>query len=273
MSIAAMSLPAHRLAPTNRRVWLSFGASILAHALALTILAGLLLPLPTPVWIRLGQPASLKVLLSEPQPAEIAAPPLTLAEVAPPPPVIAPVTTPLPAPKPPEPQPEPPTPVLRSEPRPAAAPATGAQTPTEATPDTVAVDAPLPPGDVAVGAADNAEAMGHTLALRLAQRFPERVGKAPQLQAPLMIPYPPQAARARREARIAALLVIDASGTVLETTLNPDDTVFGPTVQNALAGAKFSPAEIEGKPATYWVVLEFVFTMRALRAPKRPPGG
>ena len=268
-----MSLPVHPLAPPNRRVWLSFGASVLAHALALAILAGLLLPLPTPVWIRLGQPASLKVLLSEPQPAETAAPPMTLTEVAPPPPVIAPVTTPLPAPKPPEPQPEPPAPVLRSEPRQAAAPATGAQTPTETTPDAVAEDAPLPPGDVAVGATENAEAMGHTLALRLAQRFPERVGKAPQLQAPLMIPYPPQAARARREARIAALLVIDASGTVLETTLSPEDTLFGPTVQAALAGAKFKPAEIEGRPAPYWVVLEFVFTMRALRAAKRPPGG
>ncbi|MEO8739804.1 MAG: energy transducer TonB [Casimicrobiaceae bacterium] len=266
-----MSLPAPRLAPTHRRLWLSFGASALAHALALAILTGLLLP--TPVWIRLGQPAALKVLLNEPQPAETAAPPLTLAEAAPPPPVIAPVTTSVPAPKPPEPLPEPPAPVLRSEPRPSAAPATGAQTPTEAMPDTVAEDAPLPPGDVAVGATDSAEVMGRTLALRLAQRFPERVGKAPQLQAPLMIPYPAQAARARREARIAALLIIDASGSVLETTLTPDDTLFGPTVQNALAGAKFRPADIDGKPAPYWVVLEFVFTMRPLRAPKRPPGG
>ena len=198
---------------------------------------------------------------------------MTLTEVAPPPPVIAPVATPLPAPKPPDPLPEPPAPVLRSEPRPAAAPATGAAAPTEATPDAVADDAPLPPGDVAVGPTDTAEPMGHTLALRLAQRFPDRLGKAPQLQSPMMIPYPAQAARARREARIAALLIIDANGKVLETTLTPEDTLFGPTVQSALAGAKFTPAEVEGKPAPYWIVLEFVFTMRALRAQKRPPGG
>ncbi len=268
-----MSLPALRAVPANRRLWLSFGASALAHALALAILMGLLLPLPAPVWVRLGQPAALKVLITSPQPAETAAPPLTLTEVAPPPTVVVPVATPLPAPKPPEPRPEPPTPILKSEPRPAAAPATGAPTPTEATPDAVAEDAPLPPGDVAVGAATGAEPMGNTVALRLAQRFPERIGKAPQLQAPLMIPYPAPAARARREARIAALLIIDANGTVLETTLTPEDTLFGPTVQNALAGAKFKPAEIEGKPAPYWLVLEFVFTMRPLRAPRRPPSG
>jgi len=273
MAIAAMSLPADLPAPTSRRLWLSLGASVLAHALALTILAGLLLPLPSPVWIRLGQPAALKVLLSPPQPEPTAAPPLTLAEVAPPPPVIAPAASPLPAPKPPQPLPETPAPVMKSEPRPAAAPATGSQTPTETTPDAVAEDAPLPPGDVSVGASASAEPLGHTLALRLAQRFPERIGKSPQLQAPLMIPYPAQAARARREARIAALLIIDANGNVLETTLTPDDSVFGPTVQNALAGAKFMPAEIEGKPAPYWLVLEFVFTMRPMRTAKRPAAG
>jgi len=265
--------PVGRGVPDNRRLWLSFGASLLAHGLALVILAGLLLPLPAPVWTRLGQPAALQVLINAPQPAEAVAPPLTLVEVAPLPPVVAPIATPVPAPKPPEPLPEPPAPVLRNEPQPAAAPATGTAMPTEVTPDAVADDAPLPPGDTAVGAVGSAEPMGHTLASRLAQRFPERMDKSPQLQAPLMIPYPPQAARARREARIAALLIIDASGNVLETTLAPDDPLFGPTVQNALAGAKFRPAEIEGKPAPYWLVLEFVFRMRPSHAPKRPTAG
>ena len=58
------------------------------------------------------------------------------------------------------------------------------------------------------------------------------------------------------------MLVVDADGTVLETTLLPDDPLFGPTVRDALASAKFKAADVEGRPVPYWMILEFVFTMR-----------
>ena len=103
---------------------------------------------------------------------------------------------------------------------------------------------------------------GTTQALRLAQRFPNGVDTKPRLLDPLVVPYPPRAARAHREARVSALLIIDADGKVLETTLLPDEPLFGPTVRDALAGAKFKAAEAESRPVPHWIVLEFVFKMR-----------
>ena len=142
------------------------------------------------------------------------------------------------------------------------------RTPLEAdpAPDAVAIDSP-PPGDVAVGATDESARVGRTQSLRLAQRFPARVEKRPQLRAPLVVPYPLRAARARAEIRIAALVLLDAEGRKTETTLYPDDAMFAPTVLAALDGAQFTPAEIDGKPVPYWTILDFIFTMRP---PARP---
>jgi outer membrane biosynthesis protein TonB len=144
-----------------------------------------------------------------------------------------------------------------------AAHATGTPTPAEPTPDAVGSDAPIPPGDVAVGAAESAEAMGHAQALRLAQRFPQSVARRPQLRDPLVVPYPTRAARAHREARIWALIMVDANGIATEATLSPDDSLFAPTVEDALRAAKFRPAEADSRPVAHWLLLEFVFTMRA----------
>jgi hypothetical protein len=254
----------------DRRLWLALAASTLAHWVALLVFAGMLLPLPLPVWIRLGQPAVVEVVLAGPEPAAVAPPVDTPAEVDKPKPEIEPVLTPRPAPLPPLPVPDAPAPVRRSDPQPPAAPATGATTPAEPLPDAVADDTPIPPGDVAVGAAESLSKLGTTQALRLAQRFPQEIATQPRLQDPLVVPYPPRAARAHREARVSALLIIDADGSVVETTLLPDDQLFGPTVRDALAGAKFKPAEADSRPVGHWMVLEFVFTMRPARAPRLP---
>ena len=88
------------------------------------------------------------------------------------------------------------------------------------------------------------------------------VARAPQLQAPLVVPYPPYAARAYREARISALLIIDADGSAVEATLQPDDPLFVPTIEDALRSAKFKPAETDSRPVKHWLILDFVFTMR-----------
>jgi outer membrane biosynthesis protein TonB len=246
----------------DRRLWVSLAASALTHAIALVVFAGLLLPAPTPTWVRLGEPAVVQVLLAGPEPAATAPQPQTPAEITDPRTAIEPVVTPLPTPLPPQPLPEPPAPVRRADPRPPAAPRTGAATPTEPTPDAIAEDAPIPAGDVAVGALETADFLGHTQALRLAQRFSQSILNPPRLLHPLVVPYPVRAARGHREARIDALLIIDSDGRVLETTLIPDDPLFATTVQDALATAKFKPAETDTRPTSYWLILEFVFTMR-----------
>jgi len=247
----------------DHRLWMSFAASLLAHAVALAVFAGMLLPAPVSVSVKLGDPAVMQVLLQGSQPAETAAEPAATVDIAPPRPIIESVRTPLAAPKVQESPPEPRVPVRRIDLRAPAAHVAGAEMPAESIPDALGSDTPIPPGDVAVGAAESAEPMGHAQALRLAQRFPQDVSRTPQLRDPLVVPYPPRAARAHREARIWALLIIDANGNATEATLLPDDALFGPTVENALRSAKFKAAEADSQPVTYWLLLEFVFTMRS----------
>jgi outer membrane biosynthesis protein TonB len=229
------------------------------------IFAGLLLPNPAPVWNRLGEAATVQVILAPPQPVTPPEPPAPV-EIVPPTSAPNPESTAAVAIKPATP-PQPPMPAARSDPRPPSAPLTGTPNPSEPTPDAVPDDAPAPPGDIAVGVANNPDALGRTSALRLAQRFPQRISTSARLKAPLVIAYPPRAARAWREARIAALLVVDAEGKILETTLTPEDPLFAPTVRDALDGAVLLPAEIDGVAVRYWVVLEFIFTMRQLHQP------
>src|SRR5215831_8733588 len=268
--LSATSSLAYSDMPTapNQPLWISLALSLLAHAIGLAVFAGLLLAVPASVSLKLGDPAVMQIRLSGSQPAEPAPEPAAVVAAAPTRAVVELAPTPVPSIKPQEPlPPEPPVPVRRIDLRAPAARATGTPIAGESTPDALASDTPIPPGDVAVGAAETAEPMGHAQALRLAQRFPQAVAKPPQLRDPLVVPYPARAARAHREARIAALLIIDADGKALEATLLPDDPLFGPTVEDALRGAKFKPAEADSRPVTHWLVLEFVFTMR----PSAPP--
>ena len=66
------------------------------------------------------------------------------------------------------------------------------------------------------------------------------------------------------------LLLLDATGRVVDTTLFPDESLFGPAIVDALNGARFAPAEADAKPMPYWMILEFVFSMRPAAKP-RPP--
>lgn len=260
------------IAPTGnpgiQRLWISFGISAGLHAMAIAMLAGLLFPLHAPILTRVGQPSVVEVLLrdstpaaSTPEPAAIDRTPVPINN--PPPVEPAPVSPKLPTPVT-ESRPA----IARVDPAPAATVPSGYPTPNESVPETVADDAPTPPGDVAIGAAESAEPMGRTQSLRLAQRFPQRIAKPPRLKAPLIVPYPVRAARSWRDARIAALLVIDANGKILETTLSPEDPLFAPTVREALDKAEFLPAEADGVAVSYWVIMEFVFTMRRARPAK-----
>lgn len=262
MATVTASMPGHR-APreTGRRLRLSLALSLIAHLVAITMLAGLLKPLWMPDSGRAGQALPIEVAIVAVRPIAFAAPPeepVLVPEV----PVkaaaaVAPFASPV------------------SRPSPATdatstAPPLGVFARVDPDAEPISADSPLPPGDVSVGAVIDSERLGHVQALRLAQRFPLAAAKPPRLREPLIVPYPPRAARAHAEARIAVLLFLDATGKIVDTTLFPDEPLFGPAIVEALKGARFAPAEAEAKPMPYWVILEFVFTMRPAAKP-RPP--
>jgi hypothetical protein len=152
-----------------------------------------------------------------------------------------------------------------------ATPVPGAAVPFEPSIERTPSDAP-PPGDVAVGPVNDLDRIGRAQALRLASRYPQPVTKRPLLLDTLTVPYPLRAAFAHRDARIIALMLVEADGRITDTTLYPDDPFFAPTVLASLRGARFAPAEVKGKPVPYWAMMEFVFAMRRpARAPQRPP--
>ena len=57
------------------------------------------------------------------------------------------------------------------------------------------------------------------------------------------------------------LLAIDTNGAITSARVIPDDPDFGPAVLASLKGARFQPADIDGKPVPYWAILEYLFTV------------
>jgi Gram-negative bacterial TonB protein C-terminal len=262
MTSVTASVPGFR-APRDpgQRLTLSLALSVAAHLIVIAMLAGLLEPLLTPVLGRVGQALPIEVAIVGVRPIAFTAPPEAPAPaselpMAPQRPGSAPALRTAPVLSPPQ----------------AEVPAQpfGVSVQADVNAETLSADAPPPPGDVSVGAIIDSERLGHAQALRLAQRFPRTAAKPPRLREPLIAPYPPRAARAHAEARIAVLLLLDATGRVVDTTLFPDESLFGPAIVDALNGARFAPAEADAKPMPYWMILEFVFSMRPVAKP-RPP--
>jgi outer membrane biosynthesis protein TonB len=245
---------------SKRRLSWSLAISLAIHATAILILADMLQSVSVLPTNRPGMALPIEVALVAERPIAFSAPPetpqqatsLPPAEIIPEDkskesrPTTAAIEMPMPLPVPQQPR-------AVSTPVPAAAPAFEAST------DPAASDVP-PPGDVSVGPVNDPDRLGGVQALRLASRFPQRAYKRPQLLSTLTVPYPLRAAFARRDGRIAALVLIDAFGKVIDTTLYPDDPFFSPTILASLRGARFAPAEtVEGKPLPYWAILEFGF--------------
>ena len=253
---------------SKRRLSWSLVASLAVHALAITVLAAMLQSSLMSPASRVGVPLPIEVALVAQRPIAFSAPPempqqaseLPPAERIPeerskePTPSASAVELPAPTPT-------PQRPPVTSTPLP------GAAVPYEPSTEPTPSDAP-PPGDVAVGPVTDPDRIGRVQALRLASRFPQPVAKRPLLVDTLTVPYPMRAAFAHRDARITVLMLLDANGRIVETTLYPDDPFFTPTVLASLRGARFTPAEIEAKPVPYWAMIEFVF---AMRRPARPP--
>jgi hypothetical protein len=107
---------------------------------------------------------------------------------------------------------------------------------------------------------------GLATAARLAAQYPVRPGRLPRLSRTLTVTYPERALRDRTSARVDALLLLDAKGAVLETTIKSDDPVFAPAVSDALATATFVPAQAADMSLPYWIALEFVFAIDPAKA-------
>jgi hypothetical protein len=124
-----------------------------------------------------------------------------------------------------------------------------------------------PEVSIAVGLIEDPGRLGPDYVVRLAQRFPDRAPKPPMLAGTTSVAYPPAALASGTERRVAVLLTLRADGSIAESQLIPDDPLFGPTVLEALKDARFTPAEIEGKPVPYWAIVEFVFLLGRPPAP------
>jgi hypothetical protein len=251
-----------KLRDNGQRLTLSLVLSIVAHIVVIAMFAGLLKPMLTPIAGRTGQALPIEVALVGLRPIAFTAPPEA-----------PPMASELPiAPQPmgsaPSLRPTPPSPAQAEVP--VTAQPFGVSVQADANSEVLSANAPPPPGNTWVGAITDSERLGRVQALRLAQRFPRIAAKPPRLLEPLVVPYPPRAARARAEARIAALLLLDASGRVVDTTLFPDEPLFGPTILDVLNGARFAPAEADANPIAHWAILEFVFSMRPAAVKPRP---
>ena len=251
------------LQDSGRRLTVSLALSIAAHVIVIAMFAGLLKPMLTPVAGRVGQPLPIEVALVGVRPIAFTAPPESPA-----------TATELPIP--PQPMGAAPSLSATSPPyppktaMPVNASPLGVSVQADPNADIISADMPPPPGNTAVSPIADSERLGHAQALRLAQRFPRVAAKAAKLRDPLIVPYPPRAARAHAEAHIAALLLLDATGKVTETTLFPDEPLFGPTIRDALGRAQFTPAEADAMPVPYWIILEFVFNMGTPTVKQRP---
>ena len=153
--------------------------------------------------------------------------------------------------------PAPPKEVTQKVPVPISAPPSAAAT----QPLSIRTGPPNPTGSVTGRLLGDPAQVSAGTAARLAQRFPVSAARAPKLNGAVITAYPIDAARAHQSARIAAVLTVDVSGNIVDRdiVLSPDDPTFRAAVLTALASTKFTPAELEGKPITYWAILEFVF--------------
>ena len=220
-------------------------ASTLLHVALIAALASVrptvsLLPpwqgASAPIQVDLQRPA---VIVPEPEPAPV---PVTVISV-------------------PEPAPTPAPPAPREPTVKVAVPISAPPSATARPPLSIRTGPPNPRGSVAIGLLPSPEWVSTAIATRLAQRFPTPAVRVPRLNGAVITGYPVDAARAHQSARIAAVLTVDASGNIVDrdTVLSPDDPTFRSAVLTALAGAKFTPAEVDGKPIAYWAILEFVF--------------
>jgi len=238
MSGIAFSLDDRALRRADeRRLSAALGASLVIHALMIASLRGILpaiygFPQPGP-----GNLPALQAVLEGPKIEP--APEATSESVS----MLEPNRE--------EPAAEHPIEVPKREPSPATGPPSGGN-PVRSGADTQEVS-------ISVGTIDDPGKLDAEFVARLAARFPQRVSKPPVLSGTPVLSYPQAALEAGAQRRVSAIVIVRADGTIDEAQLAHDDPLFGPAVLEALKGARFAPAEIDGSAVPYWAIVEFVF--------------
>lgn len=257
MSSATSFLPTYEATPApERRFGYSVAASAVVHGLLIIALASVR-PTLTLAPNLLGLAGTLRVQLVEETAPVIEPLPEPMARIA--------VPTFLPTP-----EPLALEALIRNAPVPASA-ASGIAT---TRPLVLREGPPNINGSVAVGPLGNPEVVSLATAARLAQRFPVRAARPPMPIGALITGYPLEAARSRLSGRIAAVLTIDAAGKVVaeDTRLVPDDPMFHAAVLAAIDSGAFTPAQLDGDPMPYWLILEFVFRIDPEPGDSTAPG-
>ena len=89
--------------------------------------------------------------------------------------------------------------------------------------------------------------------------------KAPELITYVDAPYPEEAKESKAEAAVVMMLTLDEQGNVTEATVAESSNSPFPFDQLAVEAAKqfkFSPAEIDGKPASVQIAFKYEFTFQ-----------
>jgi hypothetical protein len=236
MNAATLPLPGSRDWPMRLRLPLSLTASIVVHAALLVAAAIVLRAMPATVGNDSPATAlSASIVVQTPIVFDDALmQPITPAE---------PLQTMLPAPVAPQP---------RMTPLPGVS----------ATPATIQVVADfIPVGRISYGVSDGTRLFGAGMRAQMATRFTDIPARAPRLNGTLSVLYPTKGAMAGRSLALSALLLIDEHGKISEARVLPEDPVFIAAVLAALKNSRFYPAEFDGKPISYWTVLDFNFTI------------
>jgi hypothetical protein len=233
-----------------RRVSIALGASTLIHVILLALLGGIFQAWPRTSPQGIGSTLVLHAFLQGPDtPVQVEPPPvMTVVPETPKEPLLPPPATARPAPQAP----------------------TGDYGSWREPSENATPGAPDPPVLITSRTLQDASKLGASYAEALARQFPDRVQREPQLRSPLVVLYPRAGIDKRMSARIAAQLTINENGEIVERRLIPDEPVFGPAVAEALAGVRFSPAEIEGKAVPYYVIIEFAFAINPRRRGASP---
>ncbi len=230
----------------DRRLSIAIGASLVIHALTIAVLRGLMPATYAYPQAGAGSFAVLQAVLAGPTSESPPLQPDATEPAIEPNLLLPPAKNPIEAP-------------LRRPP-PQTGPLPGGN------PDRIGPNTPQV--SVAVGTIDDPARLGPDYIARLAQRFPNRAAKPAMLLGSPIVIYPPAALEAGTERRVAALLTLRADGSIAESQLVREDPLFGPVVLDVLKDTQFAPAEIDGKPVPYWVIVEFVFS---LSRPSAPP--
>ena len=221
----------------------------IAGLLSLIVHAAALAGMAAPPSGRVGLPT----VFVQPGPvlvARLAPLPSALPELPPPPLIAAEVPTPAPAAPAVAPKAAPPTPATVARSLPQAPPR----------PSTEGVD-------ITVRVVFDADRLPRDLADGLVTDYRYKPGRFPGPNKALALPYPETALRDRLSGSVHVLLHLDATGSVVRSTFDPEDSEFAPTVRAALSELRFIPAQLGGAPIPYWIAFEITFSI-AGGAPK-----